>query len=180
MQRLRFSRISYSLAALYLTLHAHLLASLQLIVYAGAVVVLFVFVIMLIGPVPVTPTGTRSLLTRVFSGAVMAMVTTGLIASVADVVVTRPGIEACPPGTAECVQYGGVKAFGEVLYGAAALPFELVSILLLVAILGAIAVGRGRSQEETEHLRLKKASRQLANESASNGAQAASEHAAAE
>ena len=39
-----------ALAGLYLTLHAHLLAAIQLLVYAGAVVVLFVFVIMLIGP----------------------------------------------------------------------------------------------------------------------------------
>ena len=39
-----------SLAGLYLTLHAHLLAAIQLLVYAGAVVVLFIFVIMLIGP----------------------------------------------------------------------------------------------------------------------------------
>ena len=50
-----------SLAALYLSLHAHFLAALQLIVYAGAVVVLFIFVIMLIGPVEIRFSGMHSL-----------------------------------------------------------------------------------------------------------------------
>ena len=64
-----------SLAGLYLTLHAHLLAAIQVIVYAGAVVVLFIFVIMLLGPSAMKPTpGRKGLTLRLGSAAVMAMV----------------------------------------------------------------------------------------------------------
>ena len=56
-----------SLAGLYLSLHAHLLAAIQMLVYAGAVVVLFVFVIMLIGPgVMDKRTDDKGLLVRTF------------------------------------------------------------------------------------------------------------------
>jgi NADH-quinone oxidoreductase subunit J len=162
-----------ALAGLYLVLHAHLLAALQLIVYAGAVVVLFIFVIMLIGPTPVTPTGTRSLVTRVLGGATMAMLTTALINAVSDVPNSSVAIAECPPGAiGDCMQFGGVRAFGSVLYGPAALPFELISILLLVAVLGALAVGRGRSQAEIDGIRRRK---QLDKDAHNNSASAAAE-----
>ena len=53
-----------ALAGLFLTVNAHLLAALQLLVYAGAVVVLFVFVIMLIGPASEVTSSTQGLMTR--------------------------------------------------------------------------------------------------------------------
>jgi NADH-quinone oxidoreductase subunit J len=139
-----------SLAGLYLGLHAHLLAAIQLIVYAGATVVLFVFVIMLIGPSSESIGDQRGLLVRTFAGGLMAMV----VGAVAFAVIEyAPPLAAgarlsCPPGQAECGQFGGVHALGESLYVGAALPFELVSVLLLVAIVGAIAVARGRTPEE--------------------------------
>ncbi len=150
-----------SLAGMYLVLHAHLLAAIQLIVYAGAVVVLFVFVIMLIGPSAETGLGTRGLLVRTASGGLMALVMGAISFALIDYAPRMlAGVENCPPGAgAECGQYGGVKALGGVLYGAAALPFELVSVLLLVAILGAIAVARGRSADETEALKARKLAR---------------------
>ncbi len=138
-----------SLAGLYLSLHAHLLAAMQLIVYAGAVVVLFVFVIMLIGPTeePRIP-GIQGAIPRVLGLCLMAGVGLSIASAVGPLEREAPAIEGCPPGVVECAQFGGVKGIAQVLYKDAAVPFELVSILLLVAILGAIAVARGRSLAE--------------------------------
>ncbi|MBZ0119111.1 MAG: NADH-quinone oxidoreductase subunit J, partial [Sandaracinaceae bacterium] len=77
-----------SIAALYLTLHAHLLAAIQLLVYAGAVVVLFVFVIMLIGPSAIsrpTAESQRGLMVRLAGAAVLAIVTGSIAFQVAAV-----------------------------------------------------------------------------------------------
>jgi NADH-quinone oxidoreductase subunit J len=147
-----------SLAGLYLSLHAHLLAAMQLIVYAGAVVVLFVFVIMLIGPTeePRTP-GIHGAIPRMLGLCMMAAVGISIASAVGHLEPSAPTIEGCPPGVVECAQFGGVKGIAAVLYKDAAVPFELVSILLLVAILGAIAVARGRSLSEAKKLKAQRA-----------------------
>lgn len=139
-----------SLAGLYLTLNAHLLAAIQLLVYAGAVVVLFVFVIMLMGPGALdSRQDGRGLLTKTLGAAVLAMLAGGIAFAVGGVGdVGRPNIEPCPDGAGECGQFGGVDAVANALFSGAAIPFELASILLLVAVVAAIAVARGRMIEE--------------------------------
>ncbi len=140
-----------SLAGLYLTLHAHLLAAIQLLVYAGAVVVLFVFVIMLIGPgaLDVKP-DQRGLMVKLLGGATIVMVAGAIAAQVGHAVGVFPSLPGCPDGTSagECGQFGGVDALANAIYVGAAIPFELVSVLLLVAIVGAIAVARGHTDSE--------------------------------
>jgi NADH-quinone oxidoreductase subunit J len=147
-----------SLAAIYLTLHAQLLAAIQLIVYAGAVVVLFVFVIMLIGPTE-EPVGKRvsGLVPRMISLCLMAAVGISVASGVGHFRPEAPIIKGCPEGVVECGQFGGVKGISAVLYKDAAVPFELISILLLVAILGAIAVARGRTMAEGKRLKASRA-----------------------
>ncbi len=147
-----------SLAGLFLVLHAQLLAAMQLIVYAGAVVVLFLFVIMVLGPTPDRSANQRGLLIRAAAGGLMALVMGAIsFALISFAPPMLPGVTACPPGAgAECGQFGGVEALGGVLYGSAALPFELVSVLLLVAVLGAMAVARGHSSEDRDALKAKK------------------------
>jgi NADH-quinone oxidoreductase subunit J len=140
-----------ALAALYISLYAHLLAAMQLIVYAGAVVVLFVFVIMLIGPMqePKRPM-TSGAIARVLSVCVMSGVAISIAGAVGGLTADLPMILSCPPGQPECSQFGGVRGVANVLYKDAAVPFELISVLLLVAILGAIAVARGRTLHEAK------------------------------
>jgi NADH-quinone oxidoreductase subunit J len=138
-----------ALSGLFLTLHAHLLAVLQVLVYAGAVVVLFVFVIMLIGPAVIDPPTTRGLVSRTAAAALMGLIAFALLSVVVDLAPERPFIALCDPaGSAECEQFGGVAAFSKELFTAGVLPFELIGILLTVAIVGAIAVARGRSADE--------------------------------
>lgn len=129
-----------SLAGLYLTLHAELLAAIQVIVYAGAVVVLFVFVIMLIGPGAMERrTDTR--------GWVVKSIGAGMIVLVAGAIAFTVG-KATAPTVALPEGFGTVEALSSAIFRDSAVPFELISMLLLVAIITAIATARGRTTEE--------------------------------
>src|SRR5262249_13218654 len=92
-----------ALSGLFLTLHAHLLAALQVLVYAGAVVVLFVFVIMLLGPGVTDPPTSRGLVARTVAAALMGLLTLGLASALAPLQPERAIINGCAPGTGpEC------------------------------------------------------------------------------
>jgi NADH-quinone oxidoreductase subunit J len=131
---------------------------LQVLVYAGAVVVLFVFVIMLIGPAANEPPVMRGLITKTASAAMMVILTAMLAFSLMPQQREMPLIPECAPSEgAECQQFGGVGAFSQSLFMEELVPFELISVLLTIAIIGAIAVARGRTAEETEAIRKKKA-----------------------
>ena len=143
-----------ALAGLYVTLHAHLLAAIQLLVYAGAVVVLFVFVIMLIGPSSMPQREDhKGLLVRTGGAALMAIVTGGIAFAVAAVARPYVDLNQCPGSVPECPElFGGVGALGQALYRQAAVPFELISVLLLVAVIAAIGVARGHAPEQKKAL----------------------------
>jgi NADH-quinone oxidoreductase subunit J len=120
---------------------------------------------MLLGPGVQDPPTTRGLISRTVAAAMMGMLTLGLSAALVSADPVRAVIEGCEPSAgAECRQFGGVEAFSNALYVDGALPFELIGILLTVAIVGAIAVARGRTAEEVEALRRKKAEQHAAAE----------------
>ena len=135
-----------SVAGLFLALHAQFLAAIQLIVYAGAIVVLFLFVIMLLGPSAATPNDRRGLVPRVFGGGLFALAGIGGIG-----LVVRAWLAANHPLPMPSVDpsFGGIDAFGSVLFADALVPFEVSSALLMVAVVGAVAVARGRQGEHT-------------------------------
>lgn len=152
-----------ALSGLFLSLHAHLLAALQVLVYAGAVVVLFVFVIMLIGPAVAEHATTRGLVVKSTAAALMAILTLAMASVVSGIAPEHPLIEGCDPSQgAECGQFGGVAGFAQALFDQALVPFELVSILLTVAIIGAIAVARGRTAAEVDRARKRAAEKAAA------------------
>ena len=126
-----------SLAGMFLTLNAQLLAALQLLVYAGAVVVLFVFVIMLIGPAAEVGPIEKNLPARTLSIAFTAVIVLTVATSVAY-------FDA--PWVAVPEAFGTVEGLGMAIYKETLVPFEVVSITLLVAIIGAIAVARSRTE----------------------------------
>ncbi len=126
-----------SLAGMFLTLNAHLLAALQLLVYAGAVVVLFVFVIMLIGPASEVDAIQGSLASRTLSIAVTVAIVLAVSTSLAYF--------DKPWGTIS-EDFGTVEGLGMAIYGQALVPFEVISITLLVAIVGAIAIARSHTE----------------------------------
>jgi len=128
------------IAALFLMLNAQFLAAIQLIVYAGAVVVLFVFVIMLLGPDAGDGEGTvvRARVARYGAGAFFLLLSLGAahLVSRADLSATR--FKIAPAG------HGSVEGIGTLLFGSDVIPFELATALLIVAVVGAIAVARGK------------------------------------
>jgi len=126
-----------SLAGMFLTLNAQLLAALQLLVYAGAIVVLFVFVIMLIGPgAEVGP-----IEGRVASRSLSIALTIAVVLAVSTTVAYFDA-----PWGAVPEDFGTVEGLGMAIYQQALVPFEVISITLLVAIIGAIAIARSPTE----------------------------------
>ena len=122
-------------AGLYMTLHAEFLAVVQVLVYAGAIMVLFLFVIMLLN------LGDLPSLERVDLkkgiGFVLGVV---ILAQLIYVGVTTAGVNMDPPMVAH--QSGGAVAIAHELFTRYALPFEMIGILLLVATIGAVMLAK--------------------------------------
>lgn len=131
----------FALAGLYLTLNAQFLAAIQILVYAGAIMVLVVFVVMLLN------LGKESALTEQFNPRTGIAVSMGflLIAQLAIAFIGQPtgytqlSDKATHNGTAEAV---GTVLFSEYLF-----PFEAISLLLLVAIVGSILLAKKQQKE---------------------------------
>jgi len=132
----------FFLAGVYLLLSAHLIAILQVMVYAGAVMVLFVFVIMLLN-LRDEELGKERITVWKGIGALAIAATVGLIV-VRALRGAYPGavrdlaVEQLPTG------FGTVKSVGRALYLFSVLPFEVTSLLLTVAIVGAVVVAKGK------------------------------------
>jgi NADH-quinone oxidoreductase subunit J len=128
------------IAGLFLKLNAQFMAAIQLIVYAGAVVVLFVFVIMLLGPdATAVPAGLpKARASRVVAGILMAAL--AVIGGV-SVLSTRLAGTVFEPVRPE---HGSVELVGKQIFTQAIVPFELTTALLIVAVVGAIAVARAK------------------------------------
>ena len=130
------------MTGLFLVLDAQFLAAIELIVYAGAVVVLFIFVIMLIGPDAAPPTDSKAAFARTLGAVVF-----GLFALASGVLLVRAGggLHPLPPSRPE---FGTIDSFGRELYTRGLVPFELTTVLFVVAVVGAISVARGRHKAD--------------------------------
>ena len=124
----------FCIAALFAQLSAHFLAALQVLVYAGAIMVLILFVIMLlnirddeIGPPKQTAT-------KVVGGVLVAWMVVLLVSLFSSVAAPEPAMLAS--------DFGGVTTIGRMLFSTYLLPFEVASILLLAAILGAVGIAK--------------------------------------
>jgi len=131
------------IAAIYMMLYAQFLAILQMLVYAGAIMVLFVFVIMILNrpeDEPVAPTGHVG---QVVGGIAILYLIGRLVLLLLDVQLPNKAIAlAAPHATSLGHDWGSVKAVGTDLFNGGLFPFEAISILLLVAVVGAIAIAR--------------------------------------
>jgi NADH-quinone oxidoreductase subunit J len=131
-----------SLAVLYLLLGAEFLAAAQVIVYAGAIMVLFVFTVMLLNAGREERTmGSRVYRVVGFPGAV------AVLAVIATVILTARGI-----GTASLSDgITSTQDISRVLFHELLLPFEVTSVLILIAILGAVALARHGHGDQDKH-----------------------------
>jgi NADH-quinone oxidoreductase subunit J len=124
-----------ALAALYLLLGGEFIAAAQLVVYSGAIMVLFVFVIMLLGANPekkavLKPWGK-------YFGAPLLLVFFGIMSFVVQQLL--PLSEGVTFGS---FRGAGPREIGQSLFTVYLLPFEVTSVLILIAILGAIVLAR--------------------------------------
>jgi len=130
------------LSVVFLLLHAQFVAVMQVLVYAGAIMVLFIFVIMLLN---------LEMHEDPRRGAIMTAVATVLFGGVALLLARGLGhtsfaraneasnvIHALPQ------DFGGVEQVGMLILSDLVLPFEMLSLLLLVAILGAVVIAKKR------------------------------------
>ncbi len=129
----------FLLAVVFVFLGAHMIAALQVIVYAGAIMVLFLFVIMLLnlsddGAEARHQGGALFRLGAWIGGGVLAVELAALFLRV-----PFPAPATPPAG------YGGAEAVATALFVDYLLPFELTSILLLVAIVGAVVLAQRRA-----------------------------------
>jgi NADH-quinone oxidoreductase subunit J len=126
--------VMVALAGLYLLMGAEFVAAVQIIVYGGAIMVLFIFVIMLLNAGEEERTNFSRLAT--YAGIPLAVAVTGLIA--AAIVRSSGSLPApTPSGALTSTKTLSMLLFNEFVY-----PFELTSFLILVAILGAIVLAQ--------------------------------------
>lgn len=130
----------FFLSGIYVLLWAHTIAALQVLVYAGAIMVLFLFVVMLLSLSDHGPVMTFSLSRIAGSAAAVA-----LFVALAAVFLKLPATELRWTADASRLKsFGSIQHLGEVMYTQWLFPFEAVSLLLLVAILGAVVVAKPR------------------------------------
>ena len=124
-----------SLAVLYLMLGAEFLAAAQVIVYAGAIMVLFVFVIMLLNA-GAEKASTKSWFAQI-AGAPLLLAFVAVMGFLIKVIL--PPLRSVEFGS--WVE-GSARQIGRVLFTEYLLPFEVTSVLILIAILGAVVLAR--------------------------------------
>ncbi|PTL76405.1 NADH-quinone oxidoreductase subunit J [Vitiosangium sp. GDMCC 1.1324] len=131
----------FFLAGTYVLLWAHTVAVLQVLVYAGAIMVLFLFVIMLLNLGESTSSGPRLTLSRILGGGAAAGLFAVLVVALLKMPSAAPGIsgpEAVSKG------FGTLQVIGVEIFTKWLLPFEAVSLLLLVGMVGAVVVAKSR------------------------------------
>jgi NADH-quinone oxidoreductase subunit J len=132
----------FSLAVIYLTLHAQFIAVAQVMVYAGAIMMLIIFVIMLI-QLEVEPIKWKRVTATKIIGTLITLI---LFLEIVAAFGAFPGNPAKPAGVAAAQPIGDVASVGTALYGKYLFPFEIASILLLIGVVGAVVLAR-RSKE---------------------------------
>jgi NADH-quinone oxidoreductase subunit J len=142
----------FGVAVLFVNLDAHFLAAVQVIVYAGAIVILFLFVLMLLGvdraeDLGIEPiAGQRPLAAVAWAGTLAMLLTT--------VVVTLDGLTGRSSSTgtmtvdADGNEIADVERLGQFLFTDYAFAFEITGLLLTIAVVGAVALSRRSSAAE--------------------------------
>jgi NADH-quinone oxidoreductase subunit J len=133
-----------SVAALYLALDAPFIAAIQIIVYAGAIMVLFLFVIMMVDPFSVAALKDKKKYLKylaVLFGIIVISLLVPMLRSY-NRAVTSANIEMAGQNN------GSVAHLGQILFNEFLLPFEITSVLILVAIMGVVVLAKKHTQKK--------------------------------
>ncbi len=132
--------VMFCLAALFIMLGAYFIAALQVLLYAGAVLVLFLFVVMLLNLAPEELARSRIFTLRTL-GACTALLFFVLFVKV--LAAPTEGMMLAPHASPN----GSVESIGKLLFEEYLLPFELTSFIILAAVIGAVTLGKQQSKE---------------------------------
>ncbi len=125
----------FHVAGLYVTLHAEFLAAVQVIVYAGAILVLYLFVVMLLNVKREERYHTQL--------PVAGLLGVTLVTEMILLAVRQHTADSSAPAAADAASTtGNTELLGEVLYSTYLFPFEVASLILLVAMIGAIILAK--------------------------------------
>jgi NADH-quinone oxidoreductase subunit J len=127
----------FCISGIYLLLKAQFIAIIQILVYAGAIMVLFLFVIMLLNL-----QDESKLTENVTYKKISALLLSLLLFSILAITVYFSFIEKYPVINSAAEQMGTIESIGRELYTTFSFPFELVSFVLLAAIIGAIVLAK--------------------------------------
>ncbi len=129
----------FGIAVLFVSLQAHFLAAVQIIVYAGAIVVLFLFVIMLLG---VDKSDAKA--PEILKGQRVMAAVIGGIALVELLLISRVNVALGAKGGSGTLDGPGtnVEKLSEAVFTKFLFPFEITSILLVIAVVGAVLLSR--------------------------------------
>ncbi len=135
-----------TVAVFYLILGGPFIALTQITVYAGAIMVLFLFVIMLLGA------------ERLGAGTTLPWqrplaIGLGVILVVEAILAVSRQLNLAPEPIAPSTIIGKPEAIGEILFSVYLLPFEIISILLLVAMVGAIVLSRSKAPNNSKDIK---------------------------
>jgi NADH-quinone oxidoreductase subunit J len=125
-----------SLAGLFVLLHAFFLAAVQILVYAGAVMVVFLFVIMLLDLKEEERRRVK------WFGIISGLISVGTLFGVFLASLSKSSPIAVSTASSSAVKDGTAATLGKLLFTDYLLPFELVSVLLLVAMIGTILLSK--------------------------------------
>ncbi len=148
-------------ACVYMMLYAHFLSVVQMLVYAGAIMVLFVFVIMILNKPEDEPVAKGNRIGKAMGGIAIGYLVLRLATLLISVEPPNKDLAAAAPapvkindvtgprGGPEYADWGGTKAVGMDLFTEGLFPFEAISILLLIAVVGAVAIARPLKDDES-------------------------------
>ncbi|MGE4317306.1 MAG: NADH-quinone oxidoreductase subunit J [Deferribacterales bacterium] len=127
----------FAVAGIFIQLDAEYIAAIQVMVYAGAILVLYMFVVMLLNP---KSTGFIKMPFKVVLGGVVSVV---LFVQILMTLMGTGVIKSSQLGNINYPEgFTNVKAFGTVMFTQYIVPFEVASVLLLVAMIGAIVIAK--------------------------------------
>lgn len=124
----------FTLAGHYVLLNAQFLAVVHIIVYAGAIMVLFLFTVMLLNLNNVAEARKSKFM------QIISVITAGLL--LVSLIGAMKGLTIEPDFDPTALQIGTVQNLGKVLFNKYVLPFEIASVLFLSAMVGAVMLGR--------------------------------------
>ncbi len=126
----------FHISGLFILLDAEFLAAAQLIVYAGAILVLYLFVVMLVNVKEL-----KTLKGQLFGHLPFALVSGGLLsAGVVGVLLTEKSLKVAPILSQSAAEMNNTELLGLELYTQYLFPFEVASLILLVALIGAVYI----------------------------------------